>query len=174
MTEATRLHRRTDTPGLVDRPRTPLRQPTKTTPAVVAEILEVRDRLDADPVASVGALTILAEMERDGFTPIPSTATIERILRHNDRTRARTKRQRTGIRLPLPVVTTPGVWQQADWVQDRWLTGGIRYNSLQIGDVGSHGVAAGQYLDRRLLTAVTFLIERAWPTLSIPSAMGRR
>ena len=158
--------------GLVDRPRTPLRQPTKTTPAVVAEILEVRDRLDADPVASVGALTILAEMERDGFTPIPSTATIERILRHNDRTRARTKRQRTGIRLPLPVVTTPGVWQQADWVQDRWLTGGIRYNSLQIGDVGSHGVAAGQYLDRRLLTAVTFLIERAWPTLSIPSAMG--
>ena len=159
--------------GLEGLPRTPRYQPTKTPPDVAAKVLEVRDRLDADPVASVGALTILAEMERERFTPIPSTATIERILHAAGVTRPRTKRQRTGVKLPLPVVTTPGIWQQADWVQDRYLQGGIRYNSLQIGDVGSHGIAAGQYLNRRLLTAVRFLIERAWPALSIPQAMGQ-
>lgn len=159
--------------GLVDRSRTPRRQPTKTPPEVVAKILEVRGRLDADPVASIGALTILAEMERERFTPIPSTATIERILNAAGVTRPKAKRERTGVKLPLPVVAAPGVWQQADWVQDRYLQGGIRFNSLQIADVGSHGIAAGQYLNRTLLNAVRFLIERAWPTLSIPSAMGQ-
>jgi transposase len=159
--------------GLVGRSRAPKTQPAKTPPGVAAKVLEVRERLDDNPVASIGALTILAEMEREPFTPIPSTATIERILKAAGVTRPREKRQRTGVKLPLPVVTAPGIWQQSDWVQDRWLTGGIRYNSLQIGDVGSHGIAAGQYLNRTLLNAVRFLIERAWPTLSIPSAMGQ-
>ena len=158
--------------GLVDLPRTPLRQPTKTPPDVVAKILQVRERLDDNPVANIGASTIFAEMERERFTSIPSIATIERILNTAGVTRPREKRQRTGNKLPLPVVTAPGIWQQADWIQDRWLEGGIRYNSLQIADVGSHGVTAGQYLDRRLLTAVRFLIEHAWPFLSIPQAMG--
>jgi len=158
--------------GLLDLPRTPLRQPTKTPSDVVAKILQVRERLDDNPVANIGASTIFAEMERERFTPIPSIATIERILTAAGVTRPREKRQRTGNKLPLPVVTAPGIWQQADWIQDRWLEGGIRFNSLQIADVGSHGITAGQYLDRRLLTAVRFLVEHAWPFLSIPQAMG--
>ncbi len=158
--------------GLVDRSRAPKTQPTKTPPDAVAKILEIRESLDDNSVANIGALTILSELERERFTPIPSLRTIERILAAAGVTRPREKRQRTGNKLPLPVVTTPGVWQQADWIQDRWLEGGIRFNSLQIADVGSHGVTAGQYLDRRLLTAVTFLIETAWPFLSIPQAMG--
>ena len=158
--------------GLVDLPRTPLRQPTKTPAHVVAKILEVRERLDKDPVANIGALTILSELEHERFVPIPSLRTIERILNVAEVTRPWTRRQRSGIKLPLPEVTTPGVWQQADWIQDRWLEGGIKFNSLQISDVGSHGMVAGQYLDRKLLTAVRFLIEHAWPSLSIPYAMG--
>ena len=158
--------------GLVDLPRTPLRQPTKTPAHVVAKILEVRERLDKDPVANIGALTILSELEHERFVPIPSLRTIERILNVAEVTRPWTRRQRSGIKLPLPEVTTPGIWQQADWIQDRWLEGGIKFNSLQISDVGSHGMVAGQYLDRKLLTAVRFLIEHAWPSLSIPYAMG--
>jgi transposase-like protein len=158
--------------GLLGLPRTPLRQPTKTPPGVVAKVLQVRIRLDDDPVANMGALTILSEMERERCPSIPSIATIERILHTAGVTRPNKKRQRTGVKLPFPVVTTPGVWQQADWIQDRWLEGGIKYQSLQIADVGSHGVTAGQYLNRRLLTAVRFLVEHAWPFLSIPQAMG--
>jgi transposase-like protein len=158
--------------GLVDRSRVPKTQRTKTPLDVAAKILEIRESLDDDPVANIGALTILAELERARFTPIPSLRTIERILHTAGVTRKRTKRQRSGNKLPLPVVTTPGIWQQADWIQDRYLEGGIRFNSLQISDVGSHGVVSGQYLNRTLINAVTLLVETAWPTLSIPSAMG--
>ncbi len=158
--------------GLVGRSRAPKTRPTKTPADVAAKILQIRQWLDDDPVANIGALTILAEMEREGCLPVPSIATIERILHTAGVTRPNKKRQRTGVKLPFPVVTTPGVWQQADWIQDRWLEGGIKYQSLQIADVGSHGVTAGQYLDRKLLTAVRFLVEHAWPFLSIPQAMG--
>lgn len=158
--------------GLMDLSRMPHQQPTKTPSEVVAKVLEIRESLDDDPVANIGALTILAELERARFTPIPSLRTIERILAAAGVTRPRTKHQRTGNKLPLPVVTTPGVWQQADWVQDRYLEGGIRYSSLQIADVGSHGVASGQYLNRTLINAVTLLVETAWPALSVPLAMG--
>ena len=101
-----------------------------------------------------------------------TSPTIDRILNAAGVTGQWTRHERSGNKLPLPVVTTPGIWQQADWIQDRWLEGGIRFNSLQIGDVCSHGIASGQYLDRKLLTAVRFLIEHAWPFLSIPLAMG--
>lgn len=158
--------------GLVDRSRAPKTRPTKTPRDVAAKILEIRESLADDPVANVGALTILSELERARFTPIPSLRTIDRILHTAGVTRKTTKRQRTGNKLPLPVVTTPGIWQQADWVQDRWLEGGIKFNSLQIADVGSHGVASGQYLNRTLLNAVMLLVETAWPALSIPLAMG--
>lgn len=158
--------------GLRDRPRMPLRQPTKTPLDVAGKVLEIRQSLVDDPVANIGALTILSELEREGFTPVPSLRTIDRILHAAGVTRPTHKHQRTGMKLPLPEATNPGIWQQADWIQDRWLEGGIKFNSLQVGDVGSHGVASGQYLDRKLLTAVRFLIERAWPLLSIPYAMG--
>lgn len=113
----------------------------------------------------------MAKMERDGSDEIPSIATIERILKTAGVTRAKRPDRRSGVKLPLPEVSVLGVLQQADWIQDRYLKGGIRYNSLQVADVGSHGIASGQYLDRKLVTAVAFLLERAWPKLSIPQAM---
>ena len=158
--------------GLEERSRAPHESPTRTPDRVVAKVLDVRDDLEANPVASIGGLTILAEMEREGFTPIPSVATIERILQRHNRTRPQRKKQRSGTPLPLPQVSTPGVWQQTDWIQDQWLTGGIRFNSIQLGDVGSQGIAAAQYPDRTLVSAVTFLLERAWPALSIPQAIS--
>jgi len=157
---------------LVDQSRTPHSQPTRTPQRVVEKILEVRAELEENPAASIGGLSVLAAMERAGFTPIPSVATIERILSRAGVTHQPRVRGRSGIKLPLPVVSVPGIWQQADWVQDRYLEGGIRYHSLQVGDVGSHGVESGQYLDRKVATAVSCLIERAWPRLSIPFAMG--
>jgi transposase len=172
VTKWLREYRKHGDDGLVDRSRAPKTRPTKTPADVAAKILQIRQRLDDNPVANIGALTILSEMEREGYLPVPSIATIERILHTAGVTRPNKKRQRTGVKLPFPVVTTPGVWQQADWIQDRWLEGGIKYQSLQIADVGSHGITAGQYLNRRLLTAVRFLIEHAWPFLSIPQAMG--
>lgn len=157
--------------GLKDRPRVPHRQPSKTPRRVVDAVLGIRAELEENPVANIGALSILATLERRRFTPLPSIATIERILSREGVTNP-TEVSEPGGSLPLPQVTTPGKWQQADWVQDRYLEGGIRFNSLQIADVGSAGITSGQFLDRRLLTAVTFLIETAWPQLSIPQAIS--
>jgi transposase len=158
--------------GLIDRSRAPKTQPAKTPSETVTKVLDTRSMLEGRPEASMGALSILAQMERDGWSGIPSESTIERILSNAGVTRHKHKRDRsTEVHLPLPDVSRPGVLHQADWVQDRYLKGGIRFQSLQIADVGSHGVASGQFLDRTILTAVTFLIEQAWPKLSIPQAM---
>ena len=160
-------------PGLEDRSRAPKTQPAKTSPVMVAEVLATRSRLEGQPEASIGALSILAQMERDGWSDIPSESTIKRILSDAGVTRPKRKRDRSKeVHLPLPKVAAPGIWQQADWVQDRYLKCGICFQSIQVADVGSHGIASGQFLDRTILTAVTFLIEHAWPKLSIPLAMS--
>jgi hypothetical protein len=142
---------------------------------IVDLVLNYRRRLEADPVASVGGLAILAEMERDGYTDLPSVRSIERILtRHGvSRSHARKPSRATVPVLPLPTVGhSPGVWQQTDWVQDRYLQGGIRYNSIQLVDMGSRGGIARQYRHRNMISVVEFLIEHAWPVLSIPRAIS--
>ena len=58
--------------SIVERSRIPSRQPTKTSDEVTAAVLAVRDQLEHDPVASIGAISILATMERAGFKPLPS------------------------------------------------------------------------------------------------------
>jgi putative transposase len=158
-------------PGLEDQSRAPKTKPSKTASGTVAKILETRSKLEDQPEASIGSLSILAQMERDGWSDIPSESTIERILTQAGVTRHKRKRDRsTEVHLPLPDVTGAGVLQQADWIQDRYLKCGICFQSIQVADVGSHGIASGQYLDRKILTAVTFLLEQAWPKLSIPQA----
>lgn len=160
--------------GIEDRSKAPDHSPTATGSDTVELVLSYRDRLENDPVASIGGMSILAAMERDGIDPIPSERTIERILNRAGRTRPRTKRTRSTVPvLPLPKVgSVPGVWQQADWIQNRYLQGGFVFNSLQVCDVGSQGITAGQYPRRTVLNAVRFLIEDAWPTLSIPQAIS--
>lgn len=143
---------------------------------IVDLVLEYRSKLAADPVASVGGVSILGAMERDGVEPrLPSVRSIERILTVHQRSKPAVKKpdRSTVPRLPLPKVDAmPGIWQQSDWVQDRYLQGGIRFNSIQITDVGSDGMWAGQHHQRTLLNAVTTLIDEAWPVLSIPWGMS--
>lgn len=161
--------------GVDDRSRAPLTSPTALPPDLVDLVLEYRDRLEADPVASIGSTSILAAMERDRVERLPAERSIERILARHGRSRTSTKkRSRSTVPvLPLPDIgRVPGVWQQADWVQDRYLTGGIRFNSIQLVDMGSEGVATRQFPQRTVLNAVRLLIETAWPKLSIPYGLS--
>lgn len=160
--------------SLEGRSTAPVRRPTKTPATTVASVLAYRDRLEADPVASVGGLSIVAAMERDGIDQIPGVRTVERILRTAGVTRPHHKPRSSGSgRLPLPTVgSAPGVWQQSDWIHDRYLTGGAVFNSLTVSDVGSKAICAGQYVHRTVLNAVTLLVEQAWPLMSIPQAMS--
>ena len=45
-------------------------------PSVVELVIGYRDRLENDPISSIGGLAILAAMERDRVTPLPSIRTI--------------------------------------------------------------------------------------------------
>jgi hypothetical protein len=100
--------------------------------------------------ANVGAKAIRARMRRgDVVGEIPSIASIKRVLKDAGVTRAyRTKRRSTRAILGLPTVTRGGVWQQSDWVQDWWLEGGIKYQSLQIS--GLFGILCRRRLDQGL------------------------
>ena len=160
--------------GLVDRSRQPRNSPSRFPDEVIAEIVAVRRFLDADRFANSGAGAVAAEIERRAVLGrVPSLSSIKRVLTEAGLTRPYRKRRRSTISvLGLPKVTAPGVWQQSDWVQDRLLEGGIRFSSLQISDVGSHLMSAGQHRQRTLLAAVGQLTNRAWPAMSIPLAMG--
>ena len=79
--------------GLEDRSRTPQSCPAALGDEVVAQVLATRDRLETDPVASVGGTAILAELERSGFRPVPSLRSIERILTRHGRTKPRVKKR---------------------------------------------------------------------------------
>lgn len=160
--------------GLMDRSRRPVCSPSRLDDTVRSEILRLRDELEKDRHANVGAKAIRAKMQRTGtVAEIPSVASIKRILNHAGVARSyRTKRRSTGSILGLPAMVRGGIWQQADWIQDRYLPGAIKYQSLQISDVGSHMVSSGQHRRRTIYNAVWQLINRAWPTMSIPYATG--
>ena len=160
--------------GLEDRSRRPKRSPNRLDDATRGEILRVRAELKKHRHANVGATAIRAKMQRVRVVAeVPSEASIKRVLRDAGVTRAyRKKRRSTGSILGLPTITRGGIWQQADWIQDRWLPGAIKYQSLQISDVGSDMVSSDQYYRRTVYNAVCHLIGQAWPTMSIPYATG--
>lgn len=65
--------------GLVDRSKRPHHSPSQLDETVVAEIVAVRDSLDDDPHANVGAVAVQAEMERIGAVDPPSLSSIKRV-----------------------------------------------------------------------------------------------
>jgi hypothetical protein len=160
--------------GLADRSTRPHTSPNRLGVETIDEILRVRGLLETDRFANSGPKAIEAEIERRAVLGrVPSVSSIKRVLSEADLSRPYRKRRRSpGSVLGLPKVTVPGVWQQTDWVQDRQLTGGIRFSSLQISDLGSHMMSSAQHLRRILLAAVRQLTEQAWPHMSIPQAMG--
>ncbi len=160
--------------ALVGRSRRPHRSPNRLGDMVISEVLKVRGELEEHRHANVGARAIRSKMQRGGVVDeVPSIASISRVLKDANVIRAYGKKRRSAKTvLGLPAIVMAGIWQQADWVQDLWLSGGIRYNSLQVSDVGSHMISSGQYLKRGIYNAVKHLITTAWPVMSIPLAMG--
>ncbi|MDF1595928.1 MAG: helix-turn-helix domain-containing protein [Acidimicrobiia bacterium] len=169
--------------GLSERSRASSTSFQSSSGELVDVVLEYRRRLETDPVSSVGGLSILAAMERDGLTGLPSVRSIERILTRAGMTHPKTKKtsRSTVPILPLPQVGhLPGVWHQSDWIQDRYLEGGIRYNSIQLVDMGSGGGIARQYRHRSMTSVAEFwtlfvrlcLFFGTEPVISPPRELG--
>jgi putative transposase len=160
--------------GLAGRSRRPHSSPARLGEGIRDEIVTVRRLLEMDRHANRDATAVQAEIERRAVIgEVPSLASIKRVLAAEGLTRPYRKRRRSmKATLGLPQVTEPGLWQQADWVQDRVLEGGIRFSSLQITDVGSHMLSTAQHRRRTVVAAAQQLTEQAWPVLSVPLAMS--
>lgn len=158
--------------GLMDRSRRPKQSPGRLDNVVRSDVLRIRAELSDHRHANVGAKAIRSRMLRtNSIGDVPSIASIKRILRDAGVVRTYRKKRRSDRSiLGLPTVTRAGIWQQADWVQDRWLPGGVKYQSLQISDAGSGMVSSGQHHHRTTYNAVRQLVDQAWPTMSIPCA----
>ncbi|MGH2804937.1 MAG: hypothetical protein ACRDL4_18140 [Thermoleophilaceae bacterium] len=107
--------------------------------AVEAQVLEVRERLVANPWAQIGAEAIAWELEKLGISP-PTTRTIERILARSGAAR-RSRRERPsakGVPYPTPPCEAVGDLHQADLVGPRHLDGGEPFIALNMVDVAAH------------------------------------
>ncbi|HZJ49350.1 MAG TPA: helix-turn-helix domain-containing protein [Actinomycetota bacterium] len=106
-----------------DRSRAPATQGRQTPEEIERMVLEIRERLMADPWAQVGAVTIAWEMDKLGITP-QETWTIERILRRAGvpKRRARNRYAPKGTPYPAgPLLIKPNAVHEIDLVGPRHL-----------------------------------------------------
>jgi putative transposase len=125
-----------------ERSRAPRTVANRTPAEVEARVLAVRERLEANPWAQIGAEAIAWELEKLGVEA-PSVRTIERILSRSGKVRRR-RRERyepKGVPYPSPSAEAPGDLWQADIVGPRHLDGGVPFLALNAIDVAAH--AAG-------------------------------
>lgn len=122
--------------------RAPRTVANRTPAELEAQVLAVRERLEADPWAQVGAEAIAWELRKLDLDA-PSTRTIERILARAGKVRRR-RRERyepKGVPYPAPPAEAPGDLWQADIVGPRHLEGGVPFLALNAIDLAAR--AAG-------------------------------
>ncbi len=163
--------------GLRSRPRTPQRQPRKTSQRILARVVAIREELERRRsrrarFAGTGAEVIRAELARRRVHPLPSLSTIERILRRSGYPKRAPRRRPSTAQEPYPAPrrARPGDLQQTDLVGPRHLRGprGVtRFYSVHTLAVVGRAVATtqGRHKTAELLCA-HFL--RAWRALGVP------
>ncbi|HYV01123.1 MAG TPA: integrase core domain-containing protein [Actinomycetota bacterium] len=152
-----------------ERSRAPHVQPRRTPAGVERLVLEVRDRLMADPWAQVGAVAIAWELEKLGITP-PEVWTIDRILRRAEVPRRRARALYVPKGTPYPVhsaLPAPGAVHQADLVGPRHLEGGIPFYALNAVDVGRRRSGI-EILPTKEEHHVALGLVRLWARMGIP------
>ena len=118
-----------------DRSRRPARSPTRSSQEIEAIVTLVRLSLYNRGVF-YGAQAIRWELEELGVTPLPSLRTINRLLARHELTRRRTGRyEPKGKPYPQWVAAWPGQLFQTDFVGPCYLTGPVRFYSLNTVDV---------------------------------------
>ncbi len=111
----------------LDRARAPVTVANRIPSETERVVLEIRDRLMANPWAQAGSGAIAWEMTRLGLEP-PQSRTIERILARAKVTKRRARPERyvpKGTPYPAgPVLLGPNAWQEVDLVGPRVSGGG--------------------------------------------------
>lgn len=153
-----------------DRSRAPSTQGRETSEDIVRMVLEIRERLMADPWAQVGAVTIAWELDKLGVTP-PETWTIERILRRAGvpKRRARNRYAPKGTPYPAgPLLIKPNAVHEIDLVGPRHLEGGVPFYALNAIDLGRRRVGI-EIIESKQEWDVAEGLARIWHRLGTPA-----
>mgnify|MGYP001079038569 CR=1 FL=1 len=153
-----------------ERSRCPESIPSRTT-AEVEEIVKMVRLSLYNKDLFCGAQAILWELEDLGVRPLPSTRTINRILARNELTHRRTgKYEAKGTLYPVLPSVLPNQTHQADLVGPCYLTGPIRFYSLNVIDTAT--VRCGLHSSRSKAGQVVIDgLWEVWKRLGIPERL---
>jgi len=157
--------------GLNDRSRAPHQHGRKISETVRQAICLARSELEAeaateDGLKYVGAYAIRTRLQQRKITPLPSPATIERVLHACKMTRPYRKPKKVKIDYPHLKPTTPLQLCQVDIVP-HFLEGGERVACFNAIDVVSRYPTGKAFSRRRAKDAAAFLIH-VWQEIGIP------
>ncbi len=139
--------------------------------AVVQAIRQTRSELEAEAVKPdhlhyIGAPAVQARLEQKGITPLPSTASIERVLRKAGMTRRKHPKEEAVV-YPRLHPTAPHQLCQVD-ILPQYLTGGQSVACFEAIDVVSRYPMGQPYPSKRSADAADFLL-CVWHELGIPT-----
>jgi transposase InsO family protein len=156
--------------GLIEGSRRPHRLARQTTAANQQAIRKARSELEAEAAAGhglkyIGGQAIRTRLKEQGIRPLPSIATIERVIRAAGMTRPYQRVQPLEIRYPHVRVRQPQTLIQVDIVP-HYLKGGARVACFNAIDVASRFPTGQAYAHRRSQEAAAFLIH-VWQELGV-------
>lgn len=150
-----------------DRSRRPKRSPTRTSKETEELVVTIRKSLEKQGLFH-GAQAIRWELEDLEVEPLPSLRTIGRILERRELTRRRQGRyEPKGKEYPGPVVGAPGTVHQSDYVGPRYLTGPVRFYSLNTVDLTTGRCAVQPVLGRAGQNTID-AVWKTWQRLGMP------
>ena len=156
--------------GLEERSRAPKQQSRKLSDQVRREICIARSELEVEAVRDeglkyIGAPAVRTRLKQKRITPLPSRASIERVLSEFEMTRPKQKTSKELIEYPLLKPTQPHQLCQVDIVP-HFLRGGKRMACFNGIDVVSRYPTGQPFGQRRSQDAVEFLVH-LWQELGI-------
>jgi putative transposase len=164
------VYRRNPTTDFADHSRAPHISPQRLPPHIAPAVLAVRRTLEAaDTPATryglIGHRAIQRELERLGVRPVPSLATIQRILAAHGLTHPR------GAACEEAYYPWPSAWAvnaiHATDIITRHLRGGTEIANFHTIDHYSYAVVLTQHLDKTSTTACGHLLHN-WTSLGLP------
>jgi transposase InsO family protein/transposase len=166
-----RSYKKEGVKGLIEKSRKPKRAGKQTPTEIREAIILARLKLEAAAQTGaglkyVGGQAIRTYLEGQKVRPLPSVATIERVLRSADMTRPKEKRVEPEIGYPRLHPSTPQQLVQVDIVP-HYLQGGERVACFNGIDVVSRYATGQAFAQRRSMDAERFLVH-LWQTVGIP------
>lgn len=157
--------------GLQSRSRAPKHSPQRLPEAVRQSICQARSELEAeaaekDGLCYIGSGAVRARLMEKEINPLPSTASIERVLRAAEMTRPRHGQEEKQVIYPRLGPTESGQLCQVDIVP-HYLRGGDAVACFNAIDVVSRYPTGQAYERRRSQDAQAFLIH-VWQKIGIP------